>query len=297
MPYNITDTIQESLPFFLKAEEIQVKPDSLQMNFGGYEFLPTERSPLFFDVDSTVTTTSQLLPSGIAGATMPFSPWVSSVIFLLILLCFVLFAFIFHKEGVALTASFKQIFTFGKRTALFRKEQVTITEAWGEFFMIVQTILIVSLLLFTYLWDKGLSSLSLRGLTLSFLFIFVCFSTLVGLKFLMYKTIGSFFLRSDMKNWITQYSRLFEMLGIVLFLPVVFYIYLHELRNIISLIFIILFFISRLVIVIELLNIFVKNKVGIFYFFAYLCGTEIAPYLLFYKGVLSIIGFAANNIV
>jgi len=160
----------------LKAEEIQVKPDSLQMIFGGYEFLPTERSPLFFDVDSTVTTTSQWLPSGIAGVTMPFSPWVSSVIFLLILLCFVLFAFIFHKEGVALTASLKQIFTFGKRTALFRKEQVTITEAWGEFFMIVQTILIVSLLLFTYLWDKGLSSLSLRGLTLSFLFIFICFS-------------------------------------------------------------------------------------------------------------------------
>ena len=297
MPYKITDTIHASHPLFIKVDEMQVKPDSLQMNFGGYAFLPTERSSLFFDVDSTVTTINQMAPTGFAGTALPFSPWVSSVIFLLILLCFMLFAFIFHREGVTLTANFKQIYTFGKRTVILRKEQVTITEAWGEFFMVVQTILIVSLLLFTYLWDKGLSSLSPRGLTVSFLFIFLGFSTLVSLKFLMYKTIGSFFLRSDMKNWISQYSRLFEMLGIVLFLPVIFYIYLHEFRNIISIIFIILFFISRLVIVMELLNIFVKNKVGSFYFFAYLCGTEIAPYLLFYKGVLLIIGIAAKNIV
>ncbi len=297
MTDKITDTIYESLPLFLKEEEIQPITDSLQMNFGGYEFLPTRGTHLFFDVDTTVATTTQLISSGIAGTSMPFSPWASSFIFLLLLVCFVFFAFILHKEGVALLANFKQVFTLGKRAALLRKEQVTITEAWGEFFMIVQTILIFSLLLFTYLWDKGLSSLSLKGMTLSLLIIFICFSSLVSLKFLMYKTIGSFFLRNEMKNWITQYSRLFELLGIVLFLPAVFYIFLHEFRDITVIIFIILFFITRLVIVIELLNIFVKNKVGSFYFFAYLCATEIAPYLLFYKGVLSIISFAANIIV
>lgn len=267
------------------------------MNFGGYEYLPTDKSHLFFDPDSVVTTTNPLFPSGIEGVTMPYSPWVSSGIFLLILLSFVLFAFIFHKEGNAFTVNFKQIFTFGKRTALLRKEQVTITEAWGEFSMIVQTILVLSVLLFTYLWDKGLSTRSFTDLTLYFLFIFIGFSFLVSLKILMYKTIGTFFLREDMKNWITQYSRLVELLGIVLFLPAVFYIYLPEFRSVISIMVVLLFFISRLVIVFELLNIFVKNKVGLFYFFAYLCGTEIAPYLLFYKGVLSVISIAANNIV
>jgi hypothetical protein len=122
-------------------------------------------------------------------------------------------------------------------------------------------------------------------------------SIFMGLKIVMYRTIGSFFLREDMKHWVSQYSRLFELIGIVLFLPVICYLYLHELRYFISIFFFVLFFISRLVIVVELLNIFVKNKVGYFYFFTYLCGTEIAPYLLFYKGVLSIISIAANNIV
>lgn len=297
MPDNRTDTIQNALPLFLKAEKYPYEPDSLMMNFGVYEYLPTDKSHLFFNSDTAVTGTSPLLLSGIEGVTMPFSPWTSSVIFLLMLVSFMLFAFIFHKEGVALTANFKQIFTLGKRAALLRKEQVTITEAWGEFFMIVQTILVITILLFTYLWDRGLSMLSYTELTLSFLFIFFAFSLFVCLKILMYKTIGTFFLRVEMKNWVTQYSRLFELGGIVLLLPVVCYIYLHELRNIIQIFFIILFFITRLVIVIELLNIFVKNKVGFFYFFAYLCGTEIAPYLLFYKGVLSIISIAANNIV
>ena len=58
-----------------------------------------------------------------------------------------------------------------------------------------------------------------------------------------------------------------------------------------------LFFINRLLVIISVLNIFVKNKIGAVYFFSYLCGTEIAPYLLFYKGVVSIINIAGNYLV
>lgn len=267
------------------------------MNFGGYEYLPTDQSHLFFQTDTAVAGTNYWMPSGMEGIAIPYSPWASSLLFLLIIVSFMLFAFIFHKEGVALTANFKYIFTLSKRAALRSKEQVTITEAWGEYFMIVHTILLITILLFSYLWDQGLSTLTPSDKGLSFLFFFLVISVFVGLKMLMYRTIGSFFLREDMKHWATQYSRLFELIGIVLFLPVVCYLYLPELRYFISLFLIVLFFISRVVIVVELLNIFVKNKVGYFYFFAYLCGTEIAPYLLFYKGVLSIMSIAANNIV
>jgi hypothetical protein len=48
---------------------------------------------------------------------------------------------------------------------------------------------------------------------------------------------------------------------------------------------------------IQLLNIFVKNKITPFYIFVYLCGTEIAPYLLLYKGVLLVITIAGDNII
>jgi len=294
---NIPDTIRNSLPFLVREEEIHPGTDSLRMNFGQYEFLPTDGNRLFFDVDATVTTALQLSPTGSGGIDLPYAAWVDSMIFLLFLLCFMLFAFVFRSEGVALTGNFKNMFTPWKRAVLVRKEQVTTTEAWGEFFLILQTILFVSIFLFASLWDKGLSSLSTTEYSLIFTGIFLGISMLVGLKFLIYKTIGTFFLQDDLRNWITHYSRLLELLGILLFIPLVFYVYLHEFRNITIVVLFVLFLLSRLVIFIELLRIFVKNKVGGFYFFVYLCGTEIAPYLLCYKGVLSIISIAGNNIV
>jgi hypothetical protein len=112
-----------------------------------------------------------------------------------------------------------------------------------------------------------------------------------------YRLIGAFFLQSEMKNWIIYYSRMMEILGVIFFLPAVFYVYLHEIGNIILISLILLFFISRLLIYIELLNIFVKNKISPFYFFIYLCGTEIAPYLLLYKVVLFAITIAEDNII
>jgi len=291
------DTIRNSLPLMLRREVIHPVADSLPMNFGQYEFLPTDGNRLFFDVDSTVTAALQLSPAGSVGINLPYTARVDSMIFLLFLFCFMLFAFVFRSEGVALTGNFKNMFTPWKRAVLIRKEQVTTTEAWAEFFLILQTILFVSIFLFTFLWDKGLSSLSSTNLSLIFTGVFLGVSMLVGLKFLIYKTIGAFFLQDDMRNWISHYSRLLELLGILLFLPLIFYVYLHEFRNITIVILCVLFLLSRLVIFIELLHIFVKNKVGGFYFFVYLCGTEIAPYLLYYKGVLSIISFAGNNIV
>jgi hypothetical protein len=101
-------------------------------------------------------------------------------------------------------------------------------------------------------------------------------------------------MQSDMKRWINRYYRLVELMGILLFLPTLFYVFMPELRNDIAMFFLFIFIMSRIAILFGLLNIFVKNKIGGFYFFVYLCGTEIAPYILFYKGVLLFISLAGN---
>jgi hypothetical protein len=88
-----------------------------------------------------------------------------------------------------------------------------------------------------------------------------------------------------------------EILGLILFFPTILYVYLPEIRDAIQILIIIIFISSRLIVLIELLNIFVKNKVGGFYFFAYLCGTEIAPYLIYYKGVVLLISISGNIII
>lgn len=177
------------------------------------------------------------------------------------------------------------------------KEQVATTEIWGEFFMIFQAILIFSIILFTYLWKGDFYLLTIKSFTISFLLIFLILSILAGLKFLVYKSISFFFLHKDIKNWINKYFRLLELLGVVLFLPAILYLYLPEIRPVMQVVILLVIVVSRLIVLIELSNIFVKNKVGGFYFFVYLCGTEIAPYLIYYKGVVLLISIAGNNII
>ena len=293
----VSDTICDTLPYYLKAEVEQAVPESWQMSFGQYDFFSTDSTRLFFDFEEGTALSMQLLPTGTIGASMPFSPWIQSAFFLLFLFSFMIFAFVFRWEGTALKGNFKSIFTFGKHISSIHKSQVTKTEAWGEFYLLLQTILIFSIFLFSWLWSKGLSAFSTSTQSFGFVGIFVGLTLLIYLKIMGYRLIGTFFLQNDMKNWITYYSRMMEILGIVFFLPAVFYVYLHEVRNIILIVLIVLFFISRLVIYIELLNIFVKNKISLFYFFVYLCGIEIAPYLLLYKGVLFAITIAGDNII
>lgn len=278
----------------IERYQVPEETDSGVMNFGDFEFLPTSGHHLFFDVDSAVTLTGQFAPTGMP---LPHSSFVESLIFLLLLLSMVIFSLIFRKEGMALTANFRHIFSLGRPVQWVHKEQVTLTEAWGEFFMVVQTIVVLSILLFSYMWERGLSTLSFTGYSLHFLLLFAALSVFIALKLLIYKIIGTFFLQKEMKRWITQYTRIVELLGLILFLPAIIYLYLHEFREVTLFFLVIVFLMSRLVIAVALFNIFADNKVGSFYFFVYLCGTEIAPYILFYEGVLSIIRVAANIIV
>lgn len=292
-----SDTITNTLPFYLKADVEQVIPETLQMSFGKYDFFSTDSTRLFFDFnESSGQYIPQLLPGSI-GVELPFSVWISSLFFLLFLFSLMILAFVFRWEATALKSNFKSLLLFGKYTTSVHKSQVTKTEAWSELYLLFQTVLVLTILIFTWLWSNGLSIMTSGGQSLVFIGIFALIALLIYFKTLIYKLIGAFFLQDEMKSWTTYYLRVMELLGLLFFLPVIFYIYLHEVGNIILICLIVLFFISRIVIYIELLDIFVKNKINAFYFFVYLCGIEIAPYLLLYKTVYFAITIAGDNII
>jgi hypothetical protein len=296
VPLFIPDTLQET-PFYLKAEQLPIQTDSLYMNFGQYESLPTDPQQILFSVDSVFLTNVHSFSGGNVGMELPYSLWINSLFFLLFVACFVVFSLVFRKEGIVFIENFRQTLFIRKHQPTTFKGQVTTTEVWGEFFLVIQTILISAIIFFTFLWDKGIASLSIKGYLLTFIGLLLIPSAMILLKLFMYRTIAVFFMRQQMKRWISHYYRLLELLGILLFLPALLYVFMPELRNIILVLFLFIFIISRLVIALGLLNIFVKNKVGGFYFFAYLCGTEIAPYLLWYKGVLLFISLAGNILI
>jgi hypothetical protein len=289
----VSDTIRD----YLGGGMGQALPELWQKSFGQYGLYSADSIRLFSDFgESTVRSSMQLLSAGGAGMVMPFSSWIHSIFFLLFLFSFMLYAFVFRWEATTLKDSFKNILTLGKHSASIHKSQVTRIGSWGEFYLLFQAILIFSILLFSWLWSNGLSAFSAGEQLLSFVGIFVSIALLISLKIAGYKLIGTFFLQREMGDWTIYYSRMIEILGIIFFLPAVFYVYLHEIRKIILISLVLFFFISRLIIYSKLLNIFVKNKISPFYFFIYLCGTEIAPYLLLYKVVLFAITIADNII-
>jgi len=289
----ITDTLRE-VPFYLKVNQLPLQTDSFEMDFGRYEFLPTDSSRILFSIDSINATYIDSSSIGHAGMSLPFSLWVNSAFFLLFAASFIIFALVFRKEGVALIGNLRQILFVRKHPTTGFKRQVTTTEVWGEFFLVLQAILISAILIYTFLWSRGIVIHSMKGNALFFSALLIIPAVMILLKLLMYRTVGAFFMQNDMRRWTNRYYRLGGVTGILLFLPALLYVFIPELRNSMQMFFLFIFIMSRLFIVLELLNIFVKNKVGGFYFFIYLCGTEIAPYILYYKVVILFISLAGN---
>lgn len=281
----------DTLSFFLKRDVPSVGVDAQPIDFSCIDFLKTDFAGILSDAGAAVYPAF----TGFAGTALPFSPLVQSIIFLLFLACLFVFSIVYRNEGNALVGNFKNIFSGANRrqTSIY-KHQITTAEIWGEFFLIFQTVLILSVVIFIYLWDVQLSLLPLQTCALAFGGIFVGLALFLGFRFVLYKLIGGFLPGSEMKQWIARYFWIVELSGILIFIPALFFVYVREFQNVALLVLAGIFLLSRTVALITLLIFFVKNKIGILYFIAYLCAVEIVPYLFLYKGAVSLMSIIGS---
>lgn len=269
--------------------------DSIRVGFSSFEYIPTDNTRLFFDVDtSAVTISSGQLLEGFSGAMLPFSQTVQSIFFLFFAFCFVIVAFWFNREGPTLAANFRNIFSGGMRKRTIFKEEITATGIWSEFFLIFQTILILTVVVFTFFWDKGISGLSVKNMVLVFLTVFLGILLFLSVKYMVYKLIGYIFTEWGLGEWTEKYFRVVELMGTLIFIPAMFFVFVPEYAKIALFLLIIIFFIIMMVVFWNLLNVFAKNKVGLLNYFLYLCAIEIVPFFLVYKGVVFLVNIAGN---
>lgn len=234
---------------------------------------------------------------GYQGIPMPFPPMLTSGFFILFLLCFVFFSRVIHREGNALAGNLKNIFSFGARDKSVYKEQITTSEMWGEIFLVVQAIVLLSIVLFIYFWKDYIREFSFENQSFIFAGMVLLLSLFLGAKYLVYKATGAFLIPSGIDDWIERYFRIIELMGIVLFLPAMFFVYMNQYGHIAALMLVILFLASRIVILWGLLSIFVKYKIGFLYFIVYLCGVEIIPYFFLYRGIVFLIKTVGNIVL
>lgn len=297
---NPTDTIAlaDSIPFFLQKKALALQPDSGLQQFvfsKPYEVIATDSQNLFFRKDSAaLVSTVERSDPGFAGKPLVQPSFWESVFFLLFALCFVLFSVVFRRGGQSLVGNFKHLLNFGSRNKWVYKEQITISEVWGELFLVFQALLIISMAAYIGMWNPTVGSEPPKWQLLLFLALFLSLTLFLVFKYGVYKIMGFVLPELGLGEWSEKYLRVIEVLGIFLFLPALFFIYLPQYRAA-TLIFIgILFFIGLVLVFVGLQGIFVKNKIGFLYFIVYLCGVEIAPFLVLYKGAVLLINYAGT---
>ncbi len=269
--------------------------DSLLFRFSPFQVVPNDSAGLFFKPDaSTLHALSSVADAAYVGIPRAFPQLESSIFFLLFVFCFLLFSLFYRSERKTLFANFKNLVSFRKRIASVYKEQVTIREIWGELFLLFQTILVFSMIFFVYFWNRGIAEMFQPNRWLLFLEIFLLLTVFIFFRYLVYYFLGTVFSPANIKGWLGKYLQIVELMGILCFFPAFFYIFLPEVAPIAFVLLVVVFFISRIGVMVAALNIFVKNKIGFLYFIVYLCSIEILPYFLLLTGLVSLITVVGN---
>ncbi len=266
--------------------------DSFLFRFSPFQVVPNDSLGLFFKPEEMVSYIS--VDAGYAGIPRTFPPYESSIFFLFFVFCFLLFSLFYRSERKTLFADFKNLLGFRKRATSVYKEQVTVREIWAEMFLLFQTLLIFSMVYFVLFWDRGIVDMLPGNRNLLFLCVFLTLGAFVFFRYVIYSFLGVVFFPLKIKNWLGKYLQIVELVGILSFFPAFFYIFLPEIASFAFVLLLAIFFMSRLGIMIAVFDIFVKNKIGFFYFIVYLCGIEILPYFLLYSGLISLISVVGS---
>ena len=290
---NDTTIVSDTIPFLLQRDSVAQSSDSLRFGFTQHETIATDSLRTFFANDSTT------LAAGTPFGGFPGIPIVQpliqeSIIFLLFTLCFAFSSIVFRGEGQALKGNFRNLLSFRSRDKAMFKEQITISEMWGEFFLLFQAVLIVSMVSFIFLWPESIGALSLQNQLFSFLFIFLSIALFLVAKYGIYRIVDYILPELEMNEWSEKYVWLIEVFGIACFLPALIFIFLQDVSIFALILLFIIFFICSVLIFGSLLRIFVKKKIGFLYFIAYLCAVEIAPFFMVYKGANLFINYVGR---
>ena len=273
----------DSIPFFLQKEVIDVTVDTVSVNeFLSYQFLPLDSLNLSYKVEAF---DHPAVFAGLPALVRPFMAQYGSILFLVFTFCFVLTALVFSKSGRALVSNFGFIFTAVNRNNNMVSESVTTSDAWGHIFFIFQTLLLYSIFFF----DLALKQISVFTFTSEYLLLFgIIFAALflfAFIKYIIYKSIGAILLETKTNDLIDVYLWILYLSGLLTFLPLLFYIYVPDVKMYSFMLIIGIFIVGRIIVAFKSYSLFLKSHIGILYYFVYLCAIEIMPYFIIYKAI------------
>jgi len=283
----IRNTTLDATSFFLIGEPVVAKTDSVTFGFSPYKVIANDSTGIHFKKDS-IAYSIKPVENGKTGIPRNYPLYENSLFFLIFLLCLSIFSFFYRISGESIRNRLEEEFR-RKRHSLSYKEQVTTADVWGEFFMIVQTILIAAMVAYKFFGQREFVLSSVESKTIYFIGLGILFGFFILVRLLIFRLFGSVFFSSDVSGLMSKYLSLIGFMGILSFVPAFIFVFAPQFSQIMLIILIIIFFISRVIIIASVLDIFVKHRLGYLGFIVYLCGVEILPYFLLYFGAISLI--------
>ena len=276
----------DTIPFFLKREIVTTDVDTTPVNeFLSYQFLPLDSLNLSYNIDAF---NREDVFAGLPAMVRPFLEQFGSLLFLVFVFCFVLTALVFRRNGRAFVSSLGLIFSLGNRNKSMLNESVTSSDAWGQIYFILQTLLLYSIFFFVIAVKQVALVSFINEYLQLFGLIFAGISLFVFIKYILYIAISALFLDTKTDDIIDTYLWILYLSGILTFFPLIAYIYIPEVQTYALMLIIGVFLLGRIIVFIKAYSLFVKSHIDILYYFVYLCGVEIMPYFIIYKAIMFI---------
>lgn len=219
------------------------------------------------------------------------------VIFSILLFLMFLFAISVHFN----IKSFINIFYIALFNRTRRNSDITI---YNNIFLTVvltfQTLALLSLFIVHYAYDSNCISYNFKESTLTITlllsYIYILFYYLC--RRFIYKTIIFIFAPPDYyKQWAPNYNSIMAIMGILMYIPVVWQLAIRGTTIACVFIFISIYILSRFAIIYKSIRLFSTKKIDFFHLSLYLCANEIAPLWIMYKGIIYLYNFIEKSAI
>lgn len=259
-----------SFDYFLKSAS-QQNQDSSSLNSNILS--PDEQTSIINN------TYSSLKQEGFSGVKPKLKIHQDST-FVLVLVCFILIVYATKTEGNKIVSKIKNMLS----NNTVSREQTALSFIAGSC-LILQTVLISSLLLFNMLSVKYPVYQDSNILTISA--ITGLFLLFIGFKISAYHLLKFVFSNTERVLVMKQkYLTGFQLLGIAIFLPTLFYIYTESSPLILFSIIGIFVLFERSIAIYHIVFNFLQEKINFLFLIVYLCTIEILPYFILYEIVI-----------
>ncbi len=296
-----TDTLQTYSLTEEIGQEDETDTDSLQLYVEAItesedsDELPLYYKENYFFSDSLLYSKGTVGLNGVAGDPVPYTIRNDNMITSILLVCFILVLIGLSKTGRLIVRQTKGFFNeHRKHTAEYTE---TTNEYRFQFFLVLQSCLLLSLLAFIYTHELVDTTFFIMPIYLQLTIFFGIFVAYFSLRTLLYWIVNSvFFDKSSNTVWLRSLLFITSVEGLALFpLVVIFsYIELPLIYGIFYLCFVII--IVKILLFYKCFVTFFLHKVFGLQIFLYFCALEIIPLLFLWGTLVKIIDCFKINI-